>query len=211
MDCRSIEVNDKRTMKILECMRKCTSKKDEKLRHIHWDPAEGKMVATDAHRILLFFVGKSDILGKSLGEDPLELDWDNPGKVLTTSEADPLLFPEWRRFMPAKGRYLDLTGTISPFAYLAYAAKIVLDTRYEDILKTIGPVEGAWFTDSMRPVTFNTIAKDLRYLVMPIRAMDFDITGEEYIPAMTAPKVKMTYNFVRDTVPVRNVKEWSDD
>lgn len=193
MECKSIVIDDNDMGKIMKCLQKCTSKDRECMLHIHWDPAEKMMVATDAKRMLMWRVG-DQILEKFLGQEPSEFDWFNQGKMLVSSEAAPKDFPWWNRVVLAEGNYIELTGTICPITYVAHAAGIVLDTRYEDILKTFKPY-GMWFIDDMHPVLFD-LGLDLRYEVMPMRLTKPSISNMEDIPPMEARTVKATYNFV---------------
>lgn len=121
-------------------------------------------------------------------------DLINQGKMLASSKAAPEGFPCWNRVLLAKGKYIELTGMICPITYVAHAAGIVLDTRYEDILKTFKPY-GMWFIDGMHPVLFD-LGPDLRYMVMPMHLPEPSIFNMEDVPPMEAQTVKATYNFV---------------
>lgn len=193
MECKSIVIDDSEIERIMRCLQKCTSKDRECMRHIHWDPAEKMMVATDAKRMLMWRVG-DPILEEFLGQEPSEFDWINQGKMLASSKATPKDFPCWNRVLLAKGKYIELTGMICPITYVAHAAGIVLDTRYEDILKTFKPY-GMWFIDGMHPVLFD-LGPDLRYMVMPMLSPEPSIFNMEDVPPMEAQTVKATYNFV---------------
>ena len=189
MECKSIVIDDSEIEKIMKCLQKCTSK----AQHIHWDPEKKLLTATNGRRMFMWSVGDQN-LEKLLGKEPAEFDWVSKSKMLTPSNVELKDYISWNRILPAKGKYLEIPSKVCPFTYVACATGLMLDSKYEDVLKIFKPY-GMWFGDYLNPVLFD-LGMDLRYAVFPSPSPEPYISGTADIPEIIGEEVNGTYSLV---------------
>ena len=190
---KGIVIDDSEIEKIMKCLQKCTSK----AQHIHWDPEEKLLMATNGRRMFMWSVGDQN-LEKLLGKEPAEFDWESKSKTLTPSNVELKDYLNWNRILPAKGKYLEIPSKVDPFTYVACATGLILDLKYEDVLKIFKPY-GVWFSDYINPVLFD-LGMDIRYAVFPSSSPEPNIFGTADIPEIKAEKINGTYRLAE--VPI---------
>ena len=191
---KSIVIDDSEIEKIMRCLQKCTSKDKKRTQHIHWDPEEKLLTATNGRRMFMWSVGDQN-LEKLLGKEPEEFDWESKSKMLTPSNVELKDYISWNRILPAKGKYLEIPSKVDPFTYVACATGLMLNSEYEDVLKIFKPY-GMWFSEYfLNPVLFD-LGMDLRYAVFPSSSPEPYISGAADIPEIKAERFNGTYSLV---------------
>ena len=180
---KSIVIDDSEIEKIMRCLQKCTSNDKKRTQHIHWDPEEKLLTATNGRRMFMWSVGDQN-LEKLLGKEPAEFDWESKSKMLTPSNVELKDYISWNRILPAKGKYLEIPSKVCPFTYVACATGLMLNLEYEDVLKIFKPY-GMWFSEYFNPVLFD-LGIDLRYAVFPMICQEPCISGIVDIPPIEA-------------------------
>lgn len=197
MERKSIVIDDSEIEKIMKCLQKCTSKYGKRTQHIHWDPEERMLTATNGRRMFMWSVGDQN-LEKLLGKEPAEFDWVSKSKMLTPSNVKLEDYLCWNRILPAKGKYLEIPSKVDPFTYVACATGLILDLKYEDILRIFKPY-GMWFCDYFNPVLFD-LGMDIRYAVFPSPSPEPYISETADIPEIKAEQFNGTYRLVEKPI-----------
>lgn len=190
MERKSIVIDNSEIEKIMRCLQKCTSKDKRGMRSIHWDPEEKMLMATNGKRMLMWRVGDPTLV-EFLGKEPSEFDWNNKNKMLSPPRVQLKIIPHWNRILPTKGKYLKLPSKVSPFAYVSCTTGLILDLKYEDILRIFKPY-GMWFCDYFNPVLFD-LGMDIRYAVFPSPSPEPNVFGTADIPEIKAERFNGTY------------------